>query len=108
MSITFREFLTEREDALVIQIHGLGDYEDPDHDGYFSGGRQGNLIVPLNKAMRYPSEREAVAAAQLTIDTLHDIIHDEDSTHDKRFADGHTVVIDDNGNPAFEVDIRSI
>jgi hypothetical protein len=103
-----KEFITEDENLYVIQIHGIGEYEDPDHDGYFSGDRRGNVIVPRKKAMRYTSEREALAAGQQAIDILHTILSDEDTTHDKRFENGHAIVVDDNGSEAFDVRIRRI
>ena len=100
--------LLEAESAFVIEINGLGDFDDPEHDGFFSGDSKGKVIVPLERAMRFPNEREAQAAGQLTTDTLHNIIHDDNTTHGNRFSQGHTIVTDANGNAAFEVKIKRI
>lgn len=103
----FVEYLVEREFKFVVQIEGLGQYDDSDHSGYFSGG-QGNLIVNSRKAMRYPSEHDAMNAAAQAVKQLHAVLHDEEHPETLSFERGFEIVTSDDGKEAFKVSIRGI
>lgn len=103
----FMEYLVEREFKFVVQIEGLGQHDDPDHTGYFSGG-QGDLIVGAKRAARYSSEQEARNAAVQAIKQLHAVLHDEEHTETPTFEQGYETVVSDDGNEAFKVSVRGI